>query len=132
MALERRLGLGRVLGSVLRRALLPHHLVQVFRHARRRGRHEAVYDFGKQMELVHGKELAAFNDPQLQLYARILPNDFLHYGYFDDSGTSPESISLATLGRAQNAMRNACSSMSWTVRLRCSTSAPGWAAWHEC
>lgn len=73
MARERRLRAGRVLGSVLRRALLPHHLVRVFRHARRRGRHEALYDFGKQMEFVHGKELTAFNDPQLQLYARILP-----------------------------------------------------------
>jgi cyclopropane fatty-acyl-phospholipid synthase-like methyltransferase len=101
MAERPKLRFGRMLGSILRRSLLPHHVVRVFSHSRRKGKHEAVYDFGKQMEYVHGKELTVFNDPQLQLYTRILPDDFLHYGYFDDVQTRPESISLSDLQHAQ-------------------------------
>jgi len=101
MAERRKLRLGRIVGSILRRTLLPHHMVRVVSHSRRKGKHEAVYDFGKQMEYVHGKELTVFNDPQLQLYTRILPDDFLHYGYFDDVETTPESISLSDIQTAQ-------------------------------
>jgi len=101
MAERRKLRFGRMIGSILRRSLLPHHVVRVISRSRRKGKHEAVYDFGKQMEYVHGKELTVFNDPQLQLYTRILPDDFLHYGYFDDPRTAPESISLEDIRRAQ-------------------------------
>ena len=43
----------------------------------------------------------AFDDTRLALYARLLPSDFLHYGYFDDPARAPESISLEDLARAQ-------------------------------
>ncbi len=44
---------------------------------------------------------AAHSDAQLQLYHRMLPGDFLHYGYFDDPEVSPERISFDDLRRAQ-------------------------------
>lgn len=40
-------------------------------------------------------------NPQLKLYNRILPGDFLHYGYFDDPETLPETVSFDGLYRAQ-------------------------------
>lgn len=43
----------------------------------------------------------ALDDQRLALYARILPGDFLHYGYFDDADHSPAEMSLADLIRAQ-------------------------------
>lgn len=41
------------------------------------------------------------DNAQLELYTRMLPGDFLHYGFFDDPDTAPEEISLAGLHRAQ-------------------------------
>ena len=38
---------------------------------------------------------------QLLLYSRVLPGDFLHYGYFDDPEVAPERISFDDLHRAQ-------------------------------
>ena len=38
---------------------------------------------------------------QLRLYNRMLPGDFLHYGYFDDPGQRPETVSFEDLYRAQ-------------------------------
>jgi len=38
---------------------------------------------------------------QLKLYNRMLPGDFLHYGYFDDPDTPPETISFDAFHRAQ-------------------------------
>lgn len=38
---------------------------------------------------------------QLNLYSRILPGDFLHYGYFDDASIAPEAVSLEAVQRAQ-------------------------------
>ncbi len=43
----------------------------------------------------------AFDDTRLALYARLLPSDFLHYGYFEDPARLPESISLEDVARAQ-------------------------------
>src|SRR5947209_3019510 len=43
----------------------------------------------------------SFDDSQLALYSKFLSNEFLHYGYFEDSTVQPEDISLAELGRAQ-------------------------------
>jgi cyclopropane fatty-acyl-phospholipid synthase-like methyltransferase len=53
--------------------------------------------------LQRGKRSAkrAYNDSQLQLYSRILPGEFLHYGYFDDPETQPQDISLNDIYRAQ-------------------------------
>lgn len=42
-----------------------------------------------------------FDDAQLALYARILPSDFLHYGYFEDPELRPEDMSLSDVARAQ-------------------------------
>lgn len=72
------------LRSILARSLLPHHIV---RSLRRRRIHRRV-------PTVHG-------NAQLQLYSRMLPGDFLHYGYFDDPDTPAEEISFAGLYRAQ-------------------------------
>lgn len=73
-----------VLKQVLGRLLLPHH---VFRWLRRRRVHRRV-------PTVHA-------NAQLKLYNRMLPGDLLHYGYFDDPDTSPETISFAAFHRAQ-------------------------------
>jgi cyclopropane fatty-acyl-phospholipid synthase-like methyltransferase len=42
------------------------------------------------------------NDLELKLYSKILKNDMLHYGYFDDINTAPEFISIGLLEQAQN------------------------------
>jgi cyclopropane fatty-acyl-phospholipid synthase-like methyltransferase len=42
------------------------------------------------------------NDLELKLYSRILKNDMLHYGYFDDVDIAPEFISIGLLEQAQN------------------------------
>ena len=75
---------GWILRQILGRALLPHHIVGWIR---RRRQHRRV-------PTVHA-------NAQLQLYNRILPGDFLHYGYFDDPDTPPEKISFDALHRAQ-------------------------------
>lgn len=43
----------------------------------------------------------AHANAQLLLYSRMLPGDFLHYGYFDDPGVAPERISFDDLHCAQ-------------------------------
>ena len=73
-----------VLKQIFGRALLPHH---VFRWLRRRRVHRRV-------PTVHA-------NAQLKLYNRMLPGDLLHYGYFDDPDTPPDTISFATFHRAQ-------------------------------
>lgn len=42
-----------------------------------------------------------YEDPQLILYSKMLHSGFLHYGYFADPNTAPESISLQDIERAQ-------------------------------
>ena len=42
-----------------------------------------------------------FGDPQLELYSKLLPGGFLHYGYFDNPDTQPRDISLNDIERAQ-------------------------------
>ncbi len=80
-----RISVGWVVRQILARALLPHHAV---RWIRRRRRHERV--------------AKARADHELKLYGRMLPGDFLHYGYFDDPTTPPERISFDALQRAQH------------------------------
>lgn len=75
---------GWILKELLGRALLPHHVV---RWLRRRRAHRRV-------PTVHA-------NAQLLLYNRMLPGDFLHYGYFDDPETPAETISFDGLYRAQ-------------------------------
>lgn len=75
---------GWILRQILGRALLPHHVV---RWIRRRRTHRRV-------PTVHA-------NAQLLLYNRMLPGDFLHYGYFEDPETPPETISFDAIHRAQ-------------------------------
>ena len=98
---RRKLRGGRLLARTLWRAVSPRHLLELIRRSRRQGRHEAPYDHGKMQQFLRGRELAAFDNPQLELYAKILPGGFLHYGYFDDVETSPTSMSLDSLEAAQ-------------------------------
>lgn len=70
--------------SVLGRAVHPGHLYKAARLQMSRKAHRHTYD-----------------DAQLALYSKILPSEFLHYGYFDDPGRRPEEISLAEVTRAQ-------------------------------
>ncbi len=70
--------------GLLRRALNPAHLWQAARlQAKRRANRHAV------------------DAQRLALYARILPSDFLHFGYFDDPERRPEDMSLAEVAAAQ-------------------------------
>ncbi len=73
-----------ILTQILGRAFLPHHAVGWVRRLRRHRR----------VPTVHA-------NAQLKLYNRILPGDFLHYGYFDDPDTPPETISFDVFYRAQ-------------------------------
>jgi SAM-dependent methyltransferase len=71
-------------GSMLGRAVNPAHWVTAIRL--QRGRKARRY---------------TFDDAHLALYAKILPSDFLHYGYFDDPRVPPENMSLSDVARAQ-------------------------------
>ena len=73
-----------ILRQILGRALLPHHLVRWMKRRR-----------------MHRRVPTAHANAQLLLYNRILPGDFLHYGYFDDPATPPEEVSFDGLYRAQ-------------------------------
>lgn len=70
--------------QVLGRVLLPAH---AWRRRRLRRNHE--------------RTPTAEGNAQLLLYSRMLAGDFLHYGYFDDPDTPPETISFDGLRRAQ-------------------------------
>lgn len=48
-----------------------------------------------------GKYEKSKSDLELNLYAKILKNDMLHYGYFEDTAIAPESISLQAVEDAQ-------------------------------
>lgn len=50
---------------------------------------------------MHRRVPTVHGNAQLQLYSRMLPGDFLHYGYFDDPDTPAEEISFGDLYRAQ-------------------------------
>jgi SAM-dependent methyltransferase len=54
---------------------------------------------GRKADRVAGKK--ARGDAQLQFIAQILPDGFLHYGYFDDPDRQPEDITLNDVRRAQ-------------------------------
>jgi len=41
------------------------------------------------------------DDAQLELYSKVLPGEFLHYGYFDDVDRQPGDISLNEIVEAQ-------------------------------
>ena len=72
-----------VIRQALKRAFLPRHVARWMRRRRE-----------------PGLPTVAAN-AQLQLYSRMLPGDFLHYGYFDDPETPAEAVSFADLHQAQ-------------------------------
>ena len=78
------LKIGSITRSVLKKIIYPRHLWRVIKLGRE-PKHRA----------------RAFDDPQLKLYAKILPGDFLHYGYFDDAKIQPQDLSLNDIYRAQ-------------------------------
>ena len=73
-----------IIKDILTRALAPSHAVNWLDRRRRQDRVPT-----------------ARANSQLNLYSRILPGDFLHYGYFDDADVAPEAVSLQCVQRAQ-------------------------------
>lgn len=73
-----------MLGSVLKRIIYPQHLWRVIK-----------------LQLGKKRAKRVYSDPQLELYSKILPRGFLHYGYFDDPNTQPQDISWNDIHRAQ-------------------------------
>ena len=47
------------------------------------------------------KYVKSSNDLELHFYSKILKNDMLHFGYFDDPDIDPESISISQVEDAQ-------------------------------
>ena len=74
----------KIIFSIFKRFLYPHHLYQVIR-----------------LQLGRKKKKRAFDDAQLNLFSKLLPGDFLHYGYFEDVNKKPEDISLNDIYQAQ-------------------------------
>ncbi len=56
-----------------------------------------AYRFGKKQS----KHIKASEDLELMLYSKIIKNDMLHYGYFDNIDISSDSISIKDLENAQ-------------------------------
>lgn len=75
---------GSLFACLLKRIIHPKHLWQAIKLKRAKAKLARVYD-----------------DPQLKLYADILPGGFLHYGYFDDPNVKPQDLSLNDILRAQ-------------------------------
>jgi cyclopropane fatty-acyl-phospholipid synthase-like methyltransferase len=73
-----------IISSIIFKFLSPVHLFQIIKLQRNRKKTERVYD-----------------DAQLKLYHKIMPGDFLHYGYFTDPAVHPGEISLHQFYRAQ-------------------------------
>jgi len=69
---------------ILKRLFYPKHLYRII-----------------QLQLGRKKKKRAFDDAQLKLFSKLLPGDFLHYGYFEDENIKPEDISLNDIYQAQ-------------------------------
>jgi SAM-dependent methyltransferase len=54
------------------------------------------------LQLRRRNDRDRLDDAQLQLYAQVLPGDFLHYGYFEDPARQPGDITLNDIVHAQN------------------------------
>lgn len=55
-----------------------------------------------QLQRSRKKLVRAAQDPQLLLYAQIMPGGFLHYGYFDDPTLNPRDMTLNDISAAQH------------------------------
>ena len=47
------------------------------------------------------RDRRSYDDAQLKFFAQILPADFLHFAYFDDTSTQPEDITVNDLLKGQ-------------------------------
>ena len=56
-----------------------------------------AYQFHKN----ESNHIKASKDLELMLYSKIITNDMLHYGYFEDVDVDPETISIKDLENAQ-------------------------------
>jgi cyclopropane fatty-acyl-phospholipid synthase-like methyltransferase len=74
----------KIFPEILKRLLYPKHLFKVIQLQRNRKKVERVYD-----------------DAQLKLYHKIMPGDFLHYGFFKDINIKAIDISLGQVYKAQ-------------------------------
>ncbi len=74
----------KIIFPILKRLLYPQHLCRVIK-----------------LQLGRKKHKRAFDDAQLKLFSKLLPGDFLHYGYFEDTQIKPGDISLNDIYRAQ-------------------------------
>ena len=74
----------RIIGEVLMRTFLPHHLARGIARRRR-----------------HRRLPTVLMNAQLNLFSQVLRSDFLHYGYFDDASVPPDRISFHDLQQAQ-------------------------------
>ena len=74
----------KIIFPILKRFFYPKHLYRVI-----------------QLQLGRKKKDRAFDDAQLKLYSKLLPGDFLHYGYFEDANKKPEDMSLNDIYQAQ-------------------------------
>ena len=82
----------KMLAGLFWRALNPIHLLKAARlHCNRKANRHA------------------FVDAQLALVTKILPSDFLHYGYFDDPDLIPEEMKLADICAPSSATPNSSS-----------------------
>jgi cyclopropane fatty-acyl-phospholipid synthase-like methyltransferase len=84
-ATARKLKWTTVAGGVAKRALNPKQVVTAVKLQMKRKAHRHVYD-----------------DAQLALYAKVLPTEFLHFGFFDKPDLKPEDTALSDVVRAQN------------------------------
>jgi cyclopropane fatty-acyl-phospholipid synthase-like methyltransferase len=74
----------KLLSGLSKKFLNPFELRKIYLLQKNRKRVERVYD-----------------DAQLKLYHKIMPGDFLHYGYFKDPNIKPGDISLNQFYQAQ-------------------------------
>lgn len=78
-----------VVARLLRRLLNPWHLIRAAR-----------------LQMGRKAHRHSFDDAQLALYAQVLPDGFLHFGYFDDPLRRPEDIGLSEIGRCNTVMQS--------------------------
>ncbi len=81
---HRRIRSAWVVRQILARTFLPHHIAGWIQRRR-----------------SHRRIPTAARNAQLSLYSRILPGDFLHYGYFDDVEAVSERLGFHDIQHAQ-------------------------------
>ena len=70
--------------SVIKKMINPIELIRAYRFHKKQSQH-----------------VKSSEDLELMLYSKIIRNDMLHYGYFDNIDLNPDSISIKDLEKAQ-------------------------------